>query len=123
MKSSVPYAALALAPALLPIDALARNASDVTGSVPPVVADADVMAVNRPADRSPRSGEARVAIILDIDEAGAVTRCQVAQSSGYPQLDSLTCDTMAKTARFHPAHNKDGEAIASQYRTIVTFRL
>jgi len=124
MKHHVLYCALALAPALLPFDAFAQETPHVAGLAS--VDDAGAAGQgegDRTNDRSPPRAEATVSVVLDIDEAGAVTNCRVPQTSGYPELDTLTCDTMIKTARFEPGRNDKGEAIASQYRTRVTFRV
>jgi protein TonB len=64
-----------------------------------------------------------VAFILDISPEGRVTNCRITQSSGSAALDSTTCRIMRSRARFHPARNAQGVAIAGTGSARVTWRL
>jgi TonB family protein len=52
---------------------------------------------------------------LSIGPDGAVTGCTIVQSSGWEELDSTTCRILRERARFNPARNAAGEAIADEY--------
>jgi len=62
-----------------------------------------------------RGEEGRVVITLDIDELGVPTKCRIAESSGYPTLDSKTCELALERGRFKPAKDKMGKPIASSF--------
>lgn len=60
---------------------------------------------------------------LNIDEQGKVTDCKVLKSSGHASLDDRTCDLMRVRAKFKPARDEDGNAIAGIYSTKVFWDL
>jgi TonB family protein len=63
--------------------------------------------------------EGNVRVVMDVDASGAVRSCRVVQSSGSPNLDLGTCDIMSGRARFAPARDRKGQAVASTYvRTV-----
>lgn len=100
------------------------HAEDVVGVLDAGLADAGASGAGRDwAGEATRQTDATVEVLLEIDEHGAVTRCHILQSSGYDELDTLTCDTIAGDARFRPERDEAGKAIAFQYRTTVTYRL
>jgi len=58
--------------------------------------------------------QGRVVTRLTISAAGKVTSCQVVQSTHSTALDGETCRIALTRARFSPARDKSGRAIASQ---------
>lgn len=52
---------------------------------------------------------------LDVDEYGRPTGCSVVKSSGWPILDDTTCALLRRRARFLPATDENGVAIAGNY--------
>ena len=68
-----------------------------------------------PADalRGGQAGEVNFSV--QVDANGAPSSCSIAQSSGSPSLDSVTCNIIMRKARFVPAHGPDGANIASRY--------
>lgn len=52
---------------------------------------------------------------LDIDARGRVSQCSIAMSSGYTGLDEATCKYVSRRARFEPATDADGQAVAGSY--------
>jgi protein TonB len=62
------------------------------------------------AKRNNETGTVRVR--LQIGANGRVTGCSVASSSGSPALDSATCRLLQSRARFTPAHDSSGNAVA-----------
>lgn len=53
---------------------------------------------------------ARVELKYMVDETGRITKCAVAESSGYPQLDNAACRAMPGRYTFAPARDKEGKA-------------
>lgn len=63
-----------------------------------------------------RAGESgTVAFRLDVDAAGKVSGCTVTASSGSATLDRATCDILRARARFEPALDRQGRAVASTW--------
>jgi len=58
--------------------------------------------------------EGIVRVALSIDAAGNLTNCRVDQSSGNADLDAATCALLMRRAKFTPAHDASGRAIASR---------
>lgn len=54
---------------------------------------------------------------LTINARGGVDKCDLVKSSGYKLLDDTTCSILVKRARFHPARDKDGNAVTDIVRT------
>lgn len=52
---------------------------------------------------------------LYIDPAGKVRGCEVTTSSGSPPLDRVTCQMMLDRARFVPARDAEGSAVADEH--------
>jgi len=57
-----------------------------------------------------------VGFALAIDATGVVTGCTITLSSGWTALDAATCRLLQQRARFNPAKDRDGEAIADSFR-------
>ena len=53
---------------------------------------------------------------------GRPQSCVVTRSSGKEALDKATCDAFMKRARFTPAKDANGVAIAGRYRGNVTWK-
>ena len=60
---------------------------------------------------------------LSVDTAGKVTNCAVTASSGFADLDSATCATLTRRAKFTPATDDSGARVAGSYSGTVTWRL
>jgi len=58
--------------------------------------------------------QGRVAVSLEIGPDGRVANCAVTQSSGSAALDSTTCRIIRSRARYTPARNARGEAVADR---------
>jgi TonB family protein len=71
-----------------------------------------------------RAGErGTVRFRLSVDPSGRVTDCTVLTSSGSSALDSTTCRLLRSRARFTPATDKNGKAIADSVESSVTWSL
>lgn len=73
------------------------------------------------AAREERSG--RVGVRVQIGPDGRVTACSVTSSSGSPDLDAAACDGMSRYARYNPALDDDGNAIAGSQSTAIVYQL
>ncbi len=60
---------------------------------------------------------------LAVDQSGSVTGCTVIASSGFPALDQQTCTILMLRARFNPATDAAGTAIAGTFRSRVRWML
>ena len=54
---------------------------------------------------------------LTVSARGTVEKCDIEKSSGYKLLDDTTCSILVKRARFYPARDKDGSAVADMFQT------
>ncbi len=61
--------------------------------------------------------------LLNIDAEGSKTGCQIVESSGFPTLDSRTCELLLKRATFYPAMDKAGKAVPSFYVNRILWQL
>ncbi|MDQ8757677.1 energy transducer TonB [Sphingosinicella sp. LHD-64] len=66
-----------------------------------------------PPEARARGEQGTVILRLLVSEVGRVTSCTVVQSA-TPALDSATCELFKLRARFAPARNEAGNAIASE---------
>ena len=65
-----------------------------------------------PADALRNGEQGTVAVLLGIDTQGKVSGCVVTASSGSASLDDATCRLLYTRARFTPARNSQGRAVA-----------
>ena len=63
--------------------------------------------------RENHAGTVRFSLSISAD--GKVGGCIVTGSSGWPGLDAATCRLISARARFTPATNEDGQAMAGSY--------
>lgn len=60
---------------------------------------------------------------LSVDAAGKVNGCTVITSSGWPVLDAVTCEKLARRAKFEAAIDSTGARTAGTYLGSVNWRL
>ncbi|MBH1944659.1 TonB family protein [Erythrobacter sp. YJ-T3-07] len=60
---------------------------------------------------------------LNVGASGRVEGCSVTQSSGVAALDEATCQLVTRRARFDPAKNGQGRAVAGSYNGAVRWQL
>lgn len=58
-----------------------------------------------------------------VNPEGRVDTCSILLSSGYADLDLVTCNIATKKARFAPARDDTGKVIYSTYRQVVSWRI
>ncbi|MBN8818557.1 MAG: energy transducer TonB [Sphingomonas sp.] len=64
-----------------------------------------------------------VTIVWTITSLGFVEHCHVVESSGHAQLDEAACRAIIRRARYEPARDREGRAIASIERRRVVWQL
>lgn len=64
-----------------------------------------------------------VEIVWTISTQGYVEDCYIAKSSGHAILDEAACRAIIRRARYEPARDREGRAIASAERRRVVWRL
>jgi protein TonB len=82
------------------------------------VSDADY-----PSDAIRREEQGATRFRLAVGPDGRVTDCTVTGSSGSAALDMATCRLMKSRARFAPAHDSSGNAVADAVSSSITWRL
>lgn len=82
------------------------------------VSDADYPAS---ALRKGEQGVTRFAVTVGPD--GRVRDCTVTRSSGSPELDAATCAKVSQRARFDPASDENGGAVAGRYSNAINWRI
>jgi protein TonB len=70
-----------------------------------------------------RGEQGRVGFRITIDRSGTISRCDVTQSSGFPLLDSETCEIMTLYAHLKPVRNAEGRLIRAQQDGFISWRL
>lgn len=76
-----------------------------------------------PAADARQHHEGTVGFTLLVDENGRATRCDITASSGYPGLDNGACFLLMRRARFDPARDASGKAVASAFPGRFTWHL
>lgn len=70
-----------------------------------------------------RIEEGNVSYRLAIGSDGRVDGCSITRSSGHARLDEATCRLVERRARFTPAKDETGAAVAGTYTGQVTWRI
>jgi protein TonB len=63
--------------------------------------------------------EGSVGFALAVDPTGQVQSCSITQSSGFPVLDDATCALLKSRAKFGPARDGGGHAVAGTFASHV----
>jgi len=87
-------------------------AQDAKGDVRTIFSSDDY-----PVEAQRNGEEGTVQAELSIDARGRVLGCRVIRSSGHASLDSATCSIVQRRARFKPAQDVNGDAVASSVVT------
>lgn len=69
-----------------------------------------------------RREEGMVGFNVLISPEGRAVKCNITQSSGFPELDHMTCAAMLVRAKFKPATDENGIATYSDYNARVGWR-
>lgn len=87
------------------------------GNLGPWLSDADY-----PPGAKQRYEEGMVSFNLLISPKGRAEECSITQSSGFPELDQMTCAAVMVRARFKPATDENGIATYSGYNAMIHWR-
>lgn len=69
-----------------------------------------------------RREEGMVSFNLLISPGGRAEKCNITQSSGFPELDNVTCAAVLMRARFKPATDENGVATYGGYNARIDWR-
>jgi TonB family protein len=107
--------------------ALLATLAQAAAPAPPARAHADLAASFRAADypaEAMRLGEeGRVGVRVQVAADGRVTGCRVTASSGSRALDEGTCRVLSERARYAPARDAAGAAVADEVAEQVQWAL
>lgn len=107
--------------------ALALTGSPVEGAVPAKPTVGSVASVFSADDYPPgaadRGEQGKVQVIIQVDDKGSVSSCEIKVSSGYPELDTQTCAIIARRAKFLPARDAQGRPVAGEVPQTISWRL
>ena len=70
-----------------------------------------------------RNIERNVIAKLEISADGMVSSCNAPGNFAYPQFVDAVCNVLKKGARFEPARDSSGQAVAAPYVVIVRFQM
>lgn len=106
--------------------ALASEAAPAASSEPQPVSGslaAIVTSDDYPAEALDRNEQGTVGVLIRVDDKGAVSDCVVQESSGSAALDTQTCRLVWLRAKFKPARDKSGKAVAGTKQTRISWRI
>ncbi|MBB4838843.1 protein TonB [Sphingomonas kyeonggiensis] len=67
--------------------------------------------------------QGRVIAVVQISASGQATGCEIAQSTGYPDLDAHSCAIILQRAQFEPARDEYGDPVASSVRAPINWQI
>lgn len=71
-----------------------------------------------------RAGQAAIVQVrLDVGPDGAVSKCHILETTRAKEFDDAVCQSFTKRAKFEPAIDSEGKAVASYWQRTVQFRL
>jgi periplasmic protein TonB len=76
-----------------------------------------------PRDARAARAEGRVSFRLEISPQGRVVGCAITGSSGFASIDRATCRLLRARARYRPARDAAGNAVAGTDNGWVDWRL
>ncbi len=75
-----------------------------------------------PSDLLAQNKEARVNVLVIVDEQGMPKNCDTWQAFDNTDFKVRACGIILRDARFTPARDKDGRATASYYTTVIVYK-
>ena len=82
----------------------------------------NITAADYPREAAAQRQEGTVAAIFTIGANGAVSACEIEQSSGHSALDSRTCEVFMRS-RWVPARDDAGKAVESRMKQKISWKL
>jgi TonB family protein len=98
-------------------------ASAAAVAPPPKHLQGLVAASDYPPGALDRNEQGAVYFQVIVNPEGRVDNCTILLSSGYNDLDYVTCQLVTKRARFSPAEDEHGKPIYATYRQIINWRI
>jgi protein TonB len=65
----------------------------------------------------------RISVRYAVGPSGNVDRCEIVDSSGYPEVDAMTCRVITERYRFKPAHDGDGYPVTQVMEEDYSWRM
>jgi TonB family protein len=100
---------------------------DRIGSPQPDPLNGSLQGLFKPDDYPPNAldhdDQGQVGIVIRTDPKGAISDCVVEETSKSEDLDKQTCDVIRKRAKFKPALNMQGRAVAGEYRARIRWQI
>lgn len=94
-----------------------------TASAKPIDPGTWIAASDYPTEALASQAQGTVRVTLEVDADGRPTACAIAKSSEFPILDSTTCDLLMQRARFKPARDDKGNAVAGDHSQNVRWEI
>lgn len=88
------------------------------GRIPAILSDDDY-----PVEAIRKREQGTVGFRLEILKTGAIASCSINDSSGSKLIDETTCRIMSERARFNPARDARGRAVADSFNSRIVWRL
>lgn len=98
---------IAIFTGLLAASATGASAGETT-KAERAVTNGEIVLDHYPPESLKAGEEGTVHFRVTLDKDGGLTTCAVTESSGFPRLDSATCDMLVATARFRRAEDATG---------------
>lgn len=112
---------------ILALFAVLTAAQAAGADAPPVRAHADLNGIFQeagyPVEAMMRGEVGSVGFAVAVARDGSVAGCRITASSGSRALDEGTCRIVTERARFRPARNAAGEAVADEVQSRITWAL
>jgi TonB family protein len=96
----------------------AHKAPEPKGSMKGLISSDDY-----PAEALDHNEQGTVAMLIRVDDTGAISDCIIEKSSGFPILDNKTCELIRQRAKFQPARDRHGRPVASETHGHITWRI
>ena len=76
-----------------------------------------------PAPALDHGDQGEVGIVIRTDPKGAITNCVIEETSKSKDLDKQTCEVVRRRAKFKPALDGQGRAVAGEYRSRIVWKI
>jgi TonB family protein len=103
--------------------AAAAQAGTASPPVPVVPLHSLIVADDYPVEALRNKEQGSVRFRLQVSSDGRVTQCSILQSSGSPSLDQTSCQILVRRARFTPAKDEAGRAVAGSVENNIRWSL
>lgn len=104
---------------------LASSAAYAAGGTEPVPTNRAswITMADYPAEALAAKRTGKTVFRVEVDRKGAVKSCQIVESSGHTDLDTVTCQRISERAVFEPALTSYGRTVAGTYENSVRWQV